>query len=169
MNNEKKVEGNNYQQLRGKTSIGGILEIAILFEQAAYELYTELSKSVSKNLIPLVEEFAAEEKNHVAMLKGLSSNPQAQIQIAMLIERPPSDHRFSDYIHVPEIGELPDDQTIFQYALGREQVAMEQYASLAVETPAGPIHDLFNYLAHEEMRHKQELEKRYYELFHNSV
>lgn len=44
---------------------------------------------------------------------------------------------------------------------------MEQYSSLAEETPPGPIQDLFRSLAKEELNHKQELEKRYYELVHS--
>jgi rubrerythrin len=44
---------------------------------------------------------------------------------------------------------------------------MEQYRSLAESTPPGPIHDLFQYLADEETQHKNELEKRYYEIVHS--
>ena len=41
---------------------------------------------------------------------------------------------------------------------------MEQYRALANEAPEGPIRDLFKYLANEELAHKANLEKRYYEL-----
>ena len=41
---------------------------------------------------------------------------------------------------------------------------MEQYRALAEEVPEGPIHDLFKYLAEEELSHKADLEKRYYQL-----
>jgi len=169
MNNDKQsvAEGGSYQELKRKTTIGEVLDTASSFEQAAYDFYTALGKKVSKRLNFLVQDLAAEEKNHVEMFKELRLNPQAQEHIAMQIETPPSDHRFSDYIQISELGDLPDDQAILQYALGREQVAMEQYTSLAKETPVGPVQDLFRYLAHEETRHKQELEKRYYELIHS--
>jgi len=40
---------------------------------------------------------------------------------------------------------------------------MKHYRELAEETAPGPIHDLFEFLANEETKHKQELEKTYYE------
>ena len=45
---------------------------------------------------------------------------------------------------------------------------MEQYGALAREIPGGPIRELFQYLAEEELSHKSELEKRYYELVYPS-
>ena len=55
-----------------------------------------------------------------------------------------------------------------QYAMGREHAAMEQYSALAEEVPDGPIRELFRYLAQEELTHKAELEKLYYELVYPS-
>ena len=70
-------------------------------------------------------------------------------------------------MHLPDLGDSPDDQTILQYALGREDAAMKHYRELAETTEPGPIHDLFEYLAKEETLHKQELEKQYYEIVHS--
>ena len=44
---------------------------------------------------------------------------------------------------------------------------MEQYQALADSTEAGPLRDLFVYLASEETKHKNELEKVYYETVHS--
>jgi rubrerythrin len=44
---------------------------------------------------------------------------------------------------------------------------MEQYRELAANTAPGPIHDLFEFLAIEETKHKRELEKIYYETVHS--
>jgi hypothetical protein len=38
---------------------------------------------------------------------------------------------------------------------------------VAADTLAGPVHDLFEYLANEETEHKRELEKTYYQLIHS--
>lgn len=46
----------------------------------------------------------------------------------------------------------------------REQAAMEEYPDLAAETPPGAIRDLFTWRAEEELAHKAELEKQYYQL-----
>ncbi|HID99765.1 MAG TPA: rubrerythrin [Thiotrichaceae bacterium] len=160
-------EGHGYQQLKDKTTIGDILKTATEFEQTAMNFYTALKDKVSKPLRPLVQELATEEKHHYELFQNLSNYPQVPEQLAQLIKIPASDHRFSDYIQTPELSEYLDDQAILQYALGREQAAMEQYSTLAEETPPGPIQDLFRSLAKEELNHKQELEKRYYELVHS--
>ncbi len=82
------------------------------------------------------------------------------------IERSTSDHKFSDCIHRSDLGENPDDQAILQYALMREHAAVEQYSVLAKTTPEGLIRGLFQFLANEETKHKNELEKLYYEIVH---
>ncbi len=159
--------GSGYRKLKEKTSLGEILQTASSFEEAAYNFYASLKDKVSKPLRPLVQELVEEEQRHYELFQELSQRPDVQSRVAEEIKTPPSDHRFSDYIQVPELGDFPDDQAILQYALGREQAAMEQYASLAEDTPAGPIQDLFRYLANEELEHKKELEKRYYALVHS--
>ena len=160
-------EGESYDLLKEKTTIGEILETASDFEQAAFSFYSELQTKVSKPLRLLVQELAEEEKRHFELFQELKNNPEISEQIRQYIQKPANDHRFSDYILVPKLDEVIDDQAILQYALGREQAAMEQYSSLAEETPSGPIQDLFRYLANEELEHKKELEKRYYELIHS--
>ena len=82
------------------------------------------------------------------------------------IERTAADSQFSDCLHVPHLGDHPDDQEVLQYAMGREHAAMLHYSELARTTPPGPIRDLFTFLASEETEHKLELEKVYYEIVH---
>ncbi|RKZ37863.1 MAG: hypothetical protein DRQ49_06065 [Gammaproteobacteria bacterium] len=64
-------------------------------------------------------------KRHVELFQGLKQHPQFSEQI----KTPPSDHRFSDYVQTPKLSDLPDNQGILQYALGREQAAIEQYSA----------------------------------------
>ncbi len=162
---EKQIEkGEDYKSLKEMVTIGEILKKAIAFEQSAFNFYNTLK--VSKRLRPLVQDLAKEEQYHLDLFQTLSKHPDLENHIADLLKVPPSDHRFSDYIVLPD--DFRDDQAILQYALGREQVAMQQYDSLAKETPPGPIHDLFRFLANEELEHKKELEKWYYELVHSS-
>ena len=157
-------EGRGYARLKSRKSVGEVLETAMSFERTARDFYQELAARVSKPMRELVEELAREEAGHYALFEELAARPDVQARVAERIEMPPSDHRFSDYVHLPDLGEHPDDQAVLQYAMGREHAAMEQYAALAEEAPAGPIRDLFRYLAAEELLHKQELEKRYYAL-----
>jgi rubrerythrin len=157
-------EGSGASRLRDSKTIGEILETATAFEKAARDFYAGLGHRVSKPLRELTRELAEEEQRHYELFKALAAREDVLAYVGERIRTPSSDPRFCDYVHLPELGDMPDDQSILQYAMGREQAAMEQYGELARETPEGPLRDLFQFLAQEELAHKGELEKRYYEL-----
>lgn len=152
--------------LLGKTNLGEILAVATSFEASARDFYTDLIPKVSKRIRYLVEELAAEEEDHHRLFRNLAARDDLVQQIQAEVQRTANDSRFSDCIHLPELGDKPDDQAVLQYALGREHAAMLHYAELAETTPEGPIRDLFRYLASEETKHKLALEKLYYETIH---
>ena len=154
------------QLLRGKTSLGEILAVATSFEASARDFYTDLIPKVSKRIRYLVEELAAEEQAHHALFRDLAERHDLAEQIQAEVQRTASDSQFSDCIHLPDLGDNPDDQAVLQYAMGREHAAMLHYAELTETAPEGPIRDLFRYLASEETRHKLALEKLYYETIH---
>ena len=153
-------------RLRSKTTLREILEVATGFEASARDFYTGLIPKVSKRIRYLVEELAAEEQAHFDLFSALAERPDIAEQVKAEIERTASDSKFSDCLHLPNLGEQPDDQAVLQYAMGREHAAMQHYGELAETTPPGPIRDLFQYLASEETKHKLELEKLYYETVH---
>jgi len=153
-------------QLRGKTTLREILEVATGFEAGARDFYTALIPKVSKRIRYLVEELAAEEQQHYDLFGALAQRADVAQQVKIEIQRTASDSKFSDCLHLPDLGDNPDDQAVLQYAMGREHAAMQHYGELAETTPAGPIRDLFRYLASEETKHKLELEKLYYEIVH---
>ncbi len=156
-----------FKKLKSLTSLREVLEVAIEFERTARDFYADLAPKVSKDMRYLIEELATEEQEHVELFKVLLERADLEQDLEIEVERPASDRKFSDCIHVPDLGENPDDQTVLQYALSREQTAMEQYTTLAEETPPGPLHDLFQFLANEELEHKNELEAIYYEIIHS--
>jgi len=155
------------ERLASKKTLKEILEVATSFEETARDFYAALAPKVSKNIRWLVEELAEEEQRHYDLFSDLAARADLQDQITALVETPASDRRFSDCIHLPDLGDNPDDQAVLQYALGREHAAMEQYGALADSTEPGPIRDLFVFLANEETEHKNELEKLYYEIVHS--
>lgn len=167
MSTDQEGHSASYERIRSKKTLREILEVATSFEKAAFDFYTALIPKVSKNLRYLVEELATEEQGHYDLFTSLAQNPDIESQVHKEIQAPAEDRRFSDFVQLPDLGDKPDDQTILQYALGREDAAMKQYRELAETTEPGPIQDLFEYLAKEETLHKQELEKQYYEIVYS--
>jgi len=167
MSEDREGHSEAYARIRSKKTLQEILEVATSFEKAARDFYAALVPKVSKNLRYLVEELAQEEQAHFELFSELAQNPDIEAQIHDRIQTPVEDHRFSDYIQLPDLGDNPDDQSVLQYAMGREDAAMKQYRELAASTEPGAAHDLFEYLANEETEHKRELEKIYYELVHS--
>ncbi len=159
-------EGKNMEILRGKTTLAEVLEVAIGFEKAAFKFYSELAPKVSKRIRYVVEELAEEEEGHVKLFTELAARTDLEEALSTGIARTAADSQFSDCLHLPEMGDAPDDQEVLQYAMGREHAAMLHYTELAQTTPEGPIRDLFAFLAAEETEHKLELEKSYYEIIH---
>ena len=157
----------NRELLKSKRSIGEILDVAMEFERTARDFYADLVGKVSKQLRYLAEELSEEEQRHYDLLKELRERPGLEDQIGQMVEVPASDGRFSDAVHLPKLGDEPDDQAVLQFAMGREQKAIEQYSALAEVTDPGPIRELFEFLANEELQHKAELEKIYYETVHS--
>ena len=157
----------SYDRLNNQITLQEILRIAIEFERTARDFYQDMTPKVSKKIRYLLEELAAEEQHHYDLFNELSKRSDITEQIQEMVEKPASDRRFSDCIHLPELGENPDDQAVLQYALMREHAAMEQYTALAKIKQSGPIKSLFEFLANEETKHKNELEKLYYEIVHS--
>ncbi len=166
-NTQNSVAGSAHEKLRQTKSLQEILEVALSFEKMARDFYADLATRVSKPMRGLVEELASEEQGHYNMFKDLMNRDDVHAHFSEKFPLPPSDHKFSDFVHLPDLGESPDDQDVLRYALDREQAAMEQYASLAEEVPPGPIADLFRFLAQEELEHKKELEKKYLEVVYS--
>ncbi len=148
-------------------SLEEILNTAMAFEKTAQTFYEQLAGRVRKPLRELVAELAAEEKRHYELFEAARDHPETEAHIRERIAVPVNDHRFSDYVHMPALGDHPDDQAILQYAMGREHAAHEHYADLAESAPEGPLKELFKFLSDEELRHKGDLEKRYYEIVHS--
>lgn len=159
-------EQSSYERIKSKTSLTEILEVACSFEASARDFYTDLIPKVSKNFRWLAEELAKEEQGHYDLLSGLAARKDIADQIKAEVRTPASNTKFSDAVHLPDLGPKPDDQAVLQFAMGREHIAMEHYQSLAESTEDGPIKELFVFLANEETKHKAELEKLYYETVH---
>lgn len=163
------LEGHSasYQRIRSVTTLKEVLEVATSFEQSARNFYRDLAPKVSKNFRWLAEELAQEEQRHYDLFASLAERDDVQQMIATEIKRPDTDGSFADAVMTPDLGDQPDDQSVLQYAMTREDLAMNHYRELAATTPPGPMQELFDFLANEEAQHKAELEKLYYETVHS--
>ncbi len=162
-------EGRGHAELKSLTTLGEVLATATEFERAARDFYASLAPKVSKNLRYLVEELAVEEQRHYDLFSGLAGRADIEAVLQTAIERPVGDRRFSDWVHLPDLGEKPDDQAVLQYAMAREHAAMEQYTALAKSTPPGPLQDVFRFLANEETKHKNDLQAIHDQIVHGGA
>lgn len=149
------------------TTVEEVLETVAEFDREAHGFYVELIPQVSKSIRYIVEDLARSELEHIRKISALAKSPELADHLKDAILRPEADRQFSDAIQTPELGDNPDDQAVLQYALAREQVAIEEYSELAANTPPGPMHEVFSFLANEESKHKSELEALYYEIVHS--
>lgn len=153
------------------TTLKEVLAIATSFEQSARNCYRDLAPTVSKNFrwlaIELAEALAEEEQRHYDLFASLAQREDVQRSIATEIKRPDTDGSFAGAVMNPVLGDQPDDQSVLQYAMSREDLAMRHYRELATTTPPGPLQELFAFLANEEAQHKADLEKLYYETVHS--
>jgi rubrerythrin len=149
------------------TTVEDVLETVAEFDREAHSFYTDLVPKVSKNIRYIVEELARAELAHIRKVSELAKDPDVAGHLKDAILRPAADRRFSDAIQAPELGDTPDDQEVLQYALAREQIAIEEYSELAANTPPGPLHECFSFLANEESKHKSDLEALYYKVVHS--
>lgn len=154
------------EELSKKSTAEEVLETVAEFSREAHSFYTDLVPKVSKNIRYLVEDLARAELAHVRMLSELVKSPDMRDYLKDAILRPEADRRFSDAVQAPELGDNPDDQQVLQYALAREQIALEEFSELAANTPPGLLHEVFSFLANEETRQKADLEALYYEIVH---
>ena len=148
------------------TTVEEVLESVAEFDREAHSFYVDLVPKVSKNIRYIVEDLARSELQHIIRLRELARSQELAGHLKDAILRPAADRRFSDAIQAPELGDNPDDQEVLAYALAREQVAIEEYSELAANTPPGPLHEVFSFLANEESKHKSDLEALYYQIVH---
>ena len=156
-----------FDKLHHHASLHEFIDLAIEFEQVAHDFYTDLLPKISKHVRYIVEELIAEEEAHIAQLNELAKRPDLVDILEEEVKDLTVDRKFYDGIHLPELGKKPDDQSILQYAMMREFIAMVQYSELAEKAPEGPVRDLFRFMASEEIKHKNDLEALYYEIIHS--
>jgi rubrerythrin len=108
--------------------------------------------------------FAAEEKRHQQMLKGVLNSKESSLQF-----KPVSDYKISETV---ETAKLTGEMTManaFSIAMKKEEEAMKMYQKLASDSTSEEFKKLFESLAVMEQSHKVKMEKYYSDVAYNEV
>lgn len=140
-------------------SVNEIFEFAVGKEKEAVEFYTNLAKQATRpSLKETFENFAKEEKKHVALFTDLSTNKE---RVDSYKFEKVTDLKISDYMVETEYKEGMPMPEILRVAMKREEKAAKLYAALAEKTDNEDAKKLFNILVQEESKHKLALESMY--------
>ncbi len=142
-----------------KRSLAETVEAAMRFEYNAHRFYGSLKAIMGEAACELAGKLADEKFRNSMLLRDLADSAHARDHHEDMLPIPLSDRRFSGFTQIPVINDQPNCRDLLTFALGRERAAADQYAALAQNMPIGPIRDMFQRLADDEMRHAQELEK----------
>jgi rubrerythrin len=147
------------------TNITEIIEFAIDREIEAETFYLEIAAKTTKEAMRgLFVGFAAEEKRHQQILKGVLTSGETQVQVKKV-----SDYKISETV---EKAELTDDMTmadVFSIAIKKEEEAMMLYQQLAKDSISDGSRKLFESLARMEQGHKVKMEEFYTDVAYNEI
>lgn len=138
----------------------GIIQRAIQIEEDAYSFYIEVGEMVKlPHVKDMLNELAGEEVKHKEKLEDLLAGDTEQI-IAAKQSRKIQDLKLADYLVAPPLDEDATIQDVLMIAMQREKNAHEFY-NLMAGLAASEAKDLFQFLAQEELKHKNKVEVLY--------
>lgn len=143
------------------TDIAHILRQAIGFEQDAYDFYTKAVTMVKLDHVKqTLSDLAKEEVKHKQNLQDLlSGNTEAIISVRKRDQI--RDLKLAEYLVAPPLGEDATFQDVLIVAMKREQSSNEFYSTMARIVDDQSAAKLFDYLAQEELVHKNKVEALY--------
>jgi rubrerythrin len=139
------------------SSLESIVDFAIEEEHGAEELYSKTAKKIkSPQLAGLLTDMANMEKGHAAKLEAFKKGKIAEIgNIAV------QDLKIGDYLVDVEVDENSSIQDIMIFSIKKEQSAHNLYTNMSKMVFEPAEKELFQHLAQEELKHKNDLEKVY--------
>jgi len=148
-------------------TVEDILREAVQGEVESYELYTNAVELVqTEHIQATLRQLAQEELGHKAKLEQMLANPgRVRWEIRKLRTEPIQDYGIGDHLQVEPLGPDATFQDVCIFASKKEQVSYETYRDLA-EQNTGPIGELFEAMAKDELRHKNLVEGWYEEVIY---
>ena len=142
-----------------------IIQYAIDCEIEAETFYLEIAAKTTKEAMRgIFIDFAAEEKRHQQMLKGILDRKETSLQF-----KPVSDYKISETVEAAKLTDTMTMADAFSIAMKKEEEAMKMYQILASESPSAEFKKLFESLAAMEQGHKVKMEKYYSDVAYNEV
>ncbi len=144
-------------------NIEGIIRTAIVREQEAYDLYTNAKGMITDApATGMLEELAQQELGHKAKLEAMLEGDVDKI-IARDSYSRYTDLKIGDYLAPAKLEEGADFQTVLIAAMQKERDSNQFYGEMAKLT-TGSAQELFEFLAGQELVHKNKIEALYDEI-----
>jgi rubrerythrin len=142
-----------------------VIRLAMEREQAAHDLYAEVADLVRDDPArDLLRELAAQEEGHRRRLEALLASGTLEARVAAG-RRPVQDLHLTDYLQEFPLDERSDVQQVLIASGKREAGSHALYTALAEAASDAEIASLFDFLATQELEHKQRIERLYEEMF----
>ena len=147
--------------LQEHMTVEGIIQRAIRFEEDAYNFYTGASEMVKlPHVRDMLNELAGEEVKHKEKLEGLLAGDTEQI-VAAKQRQKIQDLKLADYLVASPLDEGATIQDVLMTAMQREKNSHDFYNLMAGIAASESAKDLFQFLAQEELGHKNKVEVLY--------
>jgi rubrerythrin len=146
---------------KGSAVIEEILQQAIRFERDAYDFYIQAQDMVEQpHVKDTIRTLAAEEVKHQERLQDLLAGDTEAI-IESRGRRQIADLKLAEYLVSPELEQDATFQDVLLVAMHREKSSHEFYVAMVGIADSQTAKDLFEFLANEELGHKNKIEKLY--------
>ncbi len=142
-------------------TVEGIIQRAIRFEEDAYNFYTGASEMVKlPHVEDMLNELAGEEVKHKEKLEDLLAGDIEQI-VATKQSRKIQDLKLAEYLVASPLDEGATIQDVLMTAMQREKNSHDFYNLMAGIASSEAAKGLFQFLAQEELGHKNKVEVLY--------
>jgi rubrerythrin len=147
-----------------KQEIQQILKRAIQFEEQARDFYLGAAEMVKQpHIQDVLRDLAKEEIKHKERLETLlAGNTEALVAVQKRGQI--QDLKLAEYLVAPPLDEDASFQDVLVAAMHREKSSHEFYSTMATIADQPATRDLFDFLAREELAHKNKVETLYDEV-----
>lgn len=148
------------------TALEQILDQAIRFEEDAFQFYTKATAMVKRSHIKgTLQDLAKQEVKHKQKLQALREGNTEAI-IAVPRQGKIVDLKLAEYLVSRPLDENATFQDVLIVAMQREKSSHDFYSTMAGIAEGAEAKSLFQFLAEEELGHKNKIESLYDEVLY---